>query len=140
MLTMYQLYSQYVRKYENAERQVKKDGAEGMYSTKLSREEFEVMYEAEMNTQLDSPSSIVDKIVKDQRYAISDKQAVAFQKAMKTTFGKEMTLKEIYNEAEWVKGELMASAELMNEDLKNMGLESGSERSLLISQAIFGSP
>lgn len=142
-MTMYQLYSQYERKYANAERDVKRVGREGMYSTKYSREEFELQLEAHINTYGGKASDYIDNIVSRQKYPISYKQAQAYQKAMKIALGKDMTLDEIFRDAEFVKGEIDSATTLMDEQLKADGFSEkgdGNTRAELIGQAIFGSP
>ena len=136
---MKKLYSYYVRKYDDTARRMKGRGMK-MYSPKLNKEQFEVMYEAEKFEMKKKKSSvkafdmeIADTIVQNQRHELSDAQIAAFRKGMKELYGEDWSIKRVHIEgADFLKE--------MNEKFIKDGIESGDERALLISQAIFGSP
>ena len=138
-MDMKKLYSYYVRKYDDTARRMKGRGMK-MFSAKLNREEFEVMYEAEKfditkkkSSQKALDTEIADMIVQNQRHELSDKQIEAFRKGMKELYGEDWSVKRVHIEgAEFLKAQ--------NEKIKESGIEDGNERALLISQAIFGSP
>ena len=138
-MDMKKLYSYYVRKYDDVARRMKGRGMK-MFSAKLNREEFEVMFEAEKfditkkaGSQKALDTQIADTIVQNQRHELTDKQIEAFRKGMRELYGEDWSVKRVHIEgADFLREQ--------NEKLMESGIESGNERALLISQAIFGSP
>lgn len=133
-----ELYSQYVRKYDDTKRRMKARGLK-MWDERLSREEFELMYDAQSRitkkrgSQKATDTEIISDLVKRQRTELSDKQAKALQKGLKDNFNEDWSIKQIHLDG----GELLRE---YNRKLENEGVLSGKERQKLIGQAIFGSP
>lgn len=122
------LYRRYKTKYSNAEKKLR-DGEE-MYLKSSKKEEFKQLYLAEYNTakfnktlkgKTDTQIAnwLVEKIVEDQRYHRSYKQAKSYQKAFRM-MGNEFDLHNIRggrHEAEIAK--LEDNLETINEAIKN---------------------
>lgn len=135
------LYKRYVSEYNDKAASLKRKGI-SMYVGRYSKIEFQNMYAAFANditkkfgSEKAKASYIIDKMVDRQSTEFTKAQAMAYQKAFKEAYGKDITLKEIYRTTEQIKAQMSE----MNEKLIGEGLNS-SDRQLLISAAFFGSP
>lgn len=135
-----EMYGKYLSSYGNKAKELRKNYGIGMWDTKYTKQEFQVMYSAQARTLMIekgwnkiSDKVVIRSLVERQSTELTEKQAKAFQKGMKEQYGEYYSMKDIYTTAPEKIKELY-------DRMERDGITDTYEKKAIISSAFFGSP